>query len=369
LYARIREHIRDQIDQGIRKPGDRLPSENELAEAFRVSRITVKQAMAALAKEGLVYRIQGRGTFVADGTGGEPPMPHPAARTSESPLHWAAFLVPSLDSSYTVHLLKGIEGTLSEAGYRLMVCRTHHSPERERELMREMVSSGAEGIIVFPAEGESYSEDILRLTLDRYPIVVLDRYLKGVETNCVCSDHYGGAYEATAHLLGLGHRKIAFLSAPIDGTTSLEDRLEGYKHALADALLPVEQRLIVTDLEHDRLVGFFRDNRDVTGVFAANSGIGRKAMEAIEQAGLRIPEEVSVVFFDSFEYSAGARIPPTAVVQQEEEIGKQAAALLLSVIREPNRERRRIVLPACLTVGRSTAPPARTQGAASLALR
>lgn len=360
LYARIRDYVREQMAGGIWKPGDRLPSENELAAQFQVSRITVKQAMAALAKEGYVYRIQGKGSFVSDGKQGEPVI-HPPMTAGPSPAAWAAFLLPSLDSSYMANLLKGVEGALSEAGYRLMLCRTGGSPQRERELIAEVVASGAKGIVIFPTEGESYNEEILRLTLDGYPIVVVDRYLKGVETNCVCSDHLGGAFQAVTRLLGLGHRKIAYLTSPYVDTSSLEDRLEGYKKALSDALLPVEPRLIVTELGKPELIRFFRDNRDVTAVFAANAGVGLKAMDAIEEAGFRIPDQISVVFFDTFEYAEYARIPPTSVVQQEEEIGRQAAELLLSVIREPSRERRKIVLPARLVEGASTAPsPTRT---------
>lgn len=356
LYSRIHEYARDQISNGVWRPGDRLPSENELARQFQVSRITVKQAMSALVKEGMIYRIQGKGSFVSRGEEGEPAVIPPRVQP-DFLLNWVAFLMPSLDSSYTTHLLKGVEGALSRAGYRLMFCRTSESPERESRLIAEMVQSGAKGIIIYPAEGESYNEEILRLTLNRYPIVVIDRYLKGVETNCVCSDHFGGAGQATSHLLQLGHKKIAYLTTPYADTSSLEDRLEGYKHALAEAMLPVEKRLIVTDLELPRLVRFFHQNPDVTAVFAANAGIGLKAIDAIEEAGLRIPDQISIVFFDTFEYAAYARVPPTSVVQQEEEIGRQAAELLLSVIEEPSRERQKIILPPKLVLGRSTGAP------------
>jgi DNA-binding LacI/PurR family transcriptional regulator len=259
-------------------------------------------------------------------------------------------------------LLKGIEGTLAEAGCRLMFCRTGDSPERERELIREMVQRGAIGLIVYPAEGESYSEEILRLTLDGYPIVVIDRYLKGLETNCVCSDHRSGAHAATAHLLRHGHKRIAFVTTPIAGTSSLEDRLEGYKQALAEAMLPFDQRLVLTELHERRLAQFFRVNRDITAAFAVNAGIGLRVIDAVEAAGLRVPEDVSVAFFDTYDYASHARIPPTCVVQQEEEIGRQAAELLLAVIRNPGRERRQIVLKPVLVEGRSTGPAPRHGG-------
>lgn len=354
LYVSIREYVAERIRSGYWKRGDRLPSENELAEQFGVSRITAKLAMSALAEEGLIYRVQGRGSFVGDELRQGPAAVRPTS--AEPAVPWAGFLVPSLDTSYTVNLLKGIEGALAEAGVRLVLCRTHESPDLERTFLEQLQASGAAGLIVYPAEGEAYNEDILRLTMDRYPIVVIDRYLKGLETNCVCSDHFEGARAATLHLLEGGHRKIAFLSPPLSGTSSLEERLEGYRQAFAESVLPLDNRLIVADRREEDLHSFFLNNADITAVFAANAGIGLRVMDALEEAGRRVPDDVSVVIFDTYEHAAYFRTPPTCVVQQEEEIGRQAARLLLSIIQDPSAERRKIVLPPRLVIGRSTAP-------------
>ncbi len=138
--------------------------------------------------------------------------------------------MPRLDNRFTANVVSGIESELSKNGYHLLFCKTHDSRELEKQKLKEMISLGVDGIVVYPVSDESYNEDILKLSLDRFPLVVVDRYLRGIETNCVCSDNLQGVYKATNHLIELGHRNIAYINSVIQ-TTSLEDRLNGYHSA------------------------------------------------------------------------------------------------------------------------------------------
>ncbi|MBP3966627.1 GntR family transcriptional regulator [Paenibacillus lignilyticus] len=354
LYNQIRTYITDQIAQGQLLPGDRLPSENELAEHFGVSRITVKGALSSLVKEGTVYRIQGKGSFIADQAQGEPlRYQSPEIRT----LKLISLLIPSLKTAYMVNLVKGVENAASSQGYRVIVSLTHESVETECQLLAEAEEMGVAGVIVYPVEGESYNEDILRMTLRGYPIVVIDRYLKGLETNCVCTDHFSGAYAATSHLIEAGHFRIAFLTAPYTGTTSMEDRLEGYRQALADHALLSDPRLVFTRTEPEQIELYLQQNPDVTAVFALNSSLGLKVFAVAERLQLSIPDQLSVIFFDDYEYSTRWTLRPTCILQQEEEIGAQAGRLMLSLVSNPAQERKKIVLPPRLVIGGTTAAP------------
>jgi len=213
-------------------------------------------------------------------------------------------------------------------------------------------------MIVYPAEGRTYSEEMLRLTLDRYPIVVIDRYVSGVKTHCVCSDHFTGAYEATEHLLRLGHRRIAYVTTPYAGTTSLEERLDGFRQALNDYGVVLDRSLVLERAEPEAIAAFLESNRDVTALFAVNEGIGQRAIRTAESAGKRVPDDLSVVFFDDYDHAEAARIPPTCVAQQGELIGQEAAGRLLSLIADPLQERSMVRIPTRLIVRASTAAPA-----------
>ncbi|BBH23666.1 LacI family transcriptional regulator [Paenibacillus baekrokdamisoli] len=371
LYTQIRQYIQDQITQKIWLPNDRIPSENEFASQFGVSRITVKNALAALIEEGIIFRVQGKGSFVSPDTTGEPFI-YRSDSTNDTSKPLIAYLMPRLENMYTAQLLSGVESELSKLGYRLIFCRTHDSQDIEKDILREVIQLGVKGIIIFPVEGETYSEEILRLTLSEFPLVVLDRYLRGIETNCVCSDNVQGAHEATSHLVSLGHTRIGFVSTAYQGTTSIEDRLTGYEKSLADHNIPVDHSLRLCHFDNEQtntilqegvadetvrheVQSFLRKNPDMTAVFAINSAVGLTIMEAAVEIGIHVPEDLSIVFFDNYELSALSKVPPTCVSQQEKELGKEAVRLLDSIIKHPKQERRKILLPTKLIVRKSTA--------------
>lgn len=372
LYFQIRDYILEQIHRDHWRVDDQLPTEAELAVQFDVSRFTVKKALSELVRQGLVYRIQGKGTYIK---GTVPDAVENHSQSAEPPggaaFRPVVFVCPNVQSALAANILAGIEEQLSGNGCQVVYRSSRNEPETERRILQESVRLGAKGIIVFPVDGESYSEELLRLTLNQFPVVVIDRYLRGVETNCVCSDHAGGAFDATSYLLEQGHTRIAFVSVHGRTTTSLEDRLTGYERALAQHHIPVDHHRCLFELTADRreeeapldwratVQSFLERNRDVTAVFAATTASGLAVLEAAEALGIRVPEQLSVVFFDDYVYSSLSRIPPSCIVQPEREIGEEAAKLLLSVMDNPLQERRKIVLPTRLVLRQSTAVPLR----------
>lgn len=106
-----------------------------------------------------------------------------------------------------------------------------------------------------------------------------------------------------------------------------------------------------------RIQAFLEQNPAVTAVFAATTYSGLATLQAATNLGIKVPEQLSVVFCDDFEHSALSRIPPTCVVQQESQLGIDAAKLLLSIIDNPLQERKKLTLPTRLVLRQSTAPP------------
>jgi len=351
LYTQVRDYVLDHIKAGKWREGSRLPSENQLCKMFDVSRITIRSAMDKLVEEGIVYRVQGRGSYVAQFKGEKEPVRY----ESVSP-QLVALLVPEMRGLLITRVAEGVASELEHTRYRMLLLTTGHSQEKEERKLEEAMQAGAKGIIVYPSEGQTYNEKMLKLALNRYPIVVIDRYLRGVETNCVCSDHYAGAYEATTHLLKLGHRRIAFATTPYYGTTSLEERLEGYRQALNDHGVIFDKNRVYEIEEPDDVQAFLSE-ADMTALFAANEHIGTAAIRAAEACGKSVPGQLSVIFFDDYEYADDARIPPTCVAQQGEQIGREAAKRLLSIMAEPQQARLSIRLPVRLIVRSSTAVP------------
>ncbi|PYI55567.1 GntR family transcriptional regulator [Paenibacillus flagellatus] len=365
LYSQIRAYIVERIRLNEWSADDQLPTEAALAEQFDVSRFTIKKALSALVEEGLVYRVQGKGTFIAPAAAPSD-LPHveepPGVPTVFRPV---AFIVPSIQSPLASRILAGAEDVLSERGYHVLYRSTLNDAERERDILRDCLRLGVKGILIFPADGETYNEELLRLSFNRFPVVVIDRYLRGVETNCVCSDHVGGAYDAVTKLVELGHTNIGFVSVLNKRVTSLEDRLTGYERALAHHGIPVDYRRCLFETGEARreegedtdprvlLRSYLSRNPELTAVFAATVSSGLALVAAAEDLGIQVPGELSVLFFDDYEYAELSRIPPSCVVQDERTIGAEAAKLLLSIIDNPSQERRRILVPTRLVLRQS----------------
>jgi GntR family transcriptional regulator of arabinose operon len=271
-----------------------------------------------------------------------------------------AYLAPRLHNDYMAALLNGIEKELIGREHFLIFARTHENQEIEKERIKALKGLNVKGIIIFPVDGDIYNEEILRSSLDSYPLVVIDRYLRGLETNCVCSDNIAGAYQATEHLLALGHRNIAFISTRFQGTSSIEDRLTGYGQALTASKIPIrpEHQLVslkVGDEKNKEMIKhFLLSNPRITAISAVNTTIGAQLIEAAAELGKKIPEDLSVVFFDRMEHIS---LKPTYIKQSAADIAKESVNLLFETIENPQKKQVKIEMKTTLIPGASTAPP------------
>ncbi|RAP75755.1 GntR family transcriptional regulator [Paenibacillus montanisoli] len=361
LYEQIKQYLLTEIELAHLLPHDRLPSESELTKQFSVSRITVKKAMSDLVEQGIVYRIQGKGTYVAASdrshAAGDPAVKPKITKS-------VALLLPFINNQHNALLLNGVESILSEAGYSLLFCNTENSIAKEERTIREMVERNVAGMIIYPVDGESYNREILQLTLDSFPLVVMDRYLRGIDTNCVCPDNLKGAQEGVNHLISLGHRHIGFLSTEISGTSSIEDRLAGYEKALAENQIPIDRRYRYVDIElgepkpiKEKIRDFLLRHPELTAIFAINPGLGLQVIKVASEMGIRVPEDLSLIFFDDFELSEFYSVMPTFISQEENLLGKEAAKLLISIIENPEQDTKKLFFPPKLTIRESTAKP------------
>jgi GntR family transcriptional regulator of arabinose operon len=363
LYKKIENYIVEQIRSQNWKPRSRIPSENELSEQFGVSRITVKNALAELVERGVVNRHQGKGTFVADHYQ-EEMLAIPSVETTSSPAapkRTIGFILPRLDNRFTANLLSGIEDALSEKGYQLLFSKSNDSQEEEILKIREMRQYGVQGLIIYPVEGERYNNEILSLTLGKFPLVLLDRLLRGIETNSVSSDHFEGAIQAVDHLHSLGHQHIGFISTKAEGTSSIEERLAGYEKALEDRQILIDRSLEMTRLtinnsadEVDKLIEqFLLANRKMSALLSSN--YSPHVIRIAQRLGIRVPEDLSVIFFDDVDHPDFSTVPPTAVIQQERELGREAGKLIIEQIETITGDYRQVKLPTRIIARQSTA--------------
>lgn len=350
LYKKIQEDIKRLIAIGKLREGDRVPSEKELSERYRVSQITSKNALVGLMEEGLLVRIQGKGTFVMS-------RPENAAALDQLG-EWTAgagrsgrigLVLPTMKTKVDQRFLDNIEKYATAAGYEVMLRITRESQLEESKVISSFLKQGVDGMIIFPVENETYNDSILRLSLDRFPFVLIDRFLKEIKTYSVSSDNINGTREAVAYLLNKGHSSIAFISPEITNTVT-DERAQGFEQAFLErglsidkslwCLLPLDEIASGQSVEH--IQDFLDGSPAITGVITANTELCRNVYRAAVASRRRVPDDLELITFDPPD------LPNVPYIRQNEEEMCRLTIELLTEQIEGAFEARRIVVPVQL---------------------
>lgn len=373
LYMQLLNQLRHLILSGEWTPGTRLPSEAELQRQLKISRGTIRQALNHAEVQGLIERVPGKGTFVARS---------PVARslTDTQGSHLIGYITCDSFRYLQGQLVGGAESIVSAKGYRVVFCNSNRDIDEENRLLEQLVQQDrVEGILTWPVLHNDPSRHLFQLARQgTVPVVLVDRTFDSLTCDYVTSDNYAGARAAIEHLVELGHRRIAFLSRPILQLLTVGERLRGYQDALQDAgLAPLEPWLVgaagqemeivfalhsysdVASQEIEQIVQYLQAPQPPTAIFAMNDMMAMQAMKATKLAGLRVPEDLSLVGFDDEGIvNTLLDVPLTTVAQDGFAMGRRAAELLIERIEGYNGPLRQEVLPTQLRVRASTAPPA-----------
>lgn len=240
-------------------------------------------------------------------------------------------IIPELNNIFCAEVITEMEDELRRKGYATMICDCRTDERREAEAVEFLSHRRVDGLIIMPSgKGGGYLKSFLK---EGRPVVLIDRKLKEVHCDCVLVDNEGAARDAAGRLIREGHTDIGILAGPKDVYTA-EERLHGYMGALKEAGLPVKNSLIARG---DYTIGggaeavrkLVRDNPGMTAVFVSNYEMTMGAVIALNELGIAIPKDLSLVGFDNVEF-ARASVPRLSIVSQPtREIGRQAADFML----------------------------------------
>ena len=362
LYRQIFDTLSEQIRAGQLPPGERVPSEKEIARQFGVSRITSKRALEMLAAEGRITRVPGKGSFVAEHNSTPADYADPDGTL-------IGMIIEDFADSFGTTLIHGVEEYCRQNGFRLVLYRSRWDAGREEEAIRDALALGVAGLLIMPVHGEYYGNVYLQLVLDRFPIVFVDRHLKGLEASFVGTDNVDAARRATDHLFDLGHRIVAWISPAERSASTIRDRELGVVQAHANRGIPVDRTVWITDLkstytisaaaevfaaEKERIRRHLADHPEITAVFAEECTLAAIVNEAAIAAGRRVPHDLSIVTIDACCVYSGE--PPfTHIRQREFAMGTRAASILHRHIQHRS-DPEHVLLDADLIEGSSTAP-------------
>ncbi len=311
LYQKVYEDLKKQIMSEVLPNGTLLPSEREIGETYRVDRTTVRKAFQLLVEENLVEKRAGKGTVVTYQSEGQSvaPAPAPAVSMPATPQQGGtiAFLLPKSNRNsdritvpFYAQLFYSVEMNCRHLGYSLMYSTLDETDDLETIL--DQGNRNIVGIMFISNIAEKHIDRALQLGM---PAVLVNSDCSKITS--VAADNFTGTYTACEHLIQLGHTNICVLNG-IEQYHSARGRLRGVSHAMKDHNLSLPESSIISgnswEFEggYDAVANMLRSvSTFPTAIIAFNDRLASGALQAVQQAGLRVPEDISIIGFDNSE--------------------------------------------------------------------
>ncbi|MFC3886560.1 LacI family DNA-binding transcriptional regulator [Bacillus songklensis] len=266
-------------------------------------------------------------------------------------------VVPDITNTFFSKVLRGIESVAVANGYQVLLVDAGNDVERENGYLNILRQRKADGLVLLTARMKSKIIEEMAL---EYPVVLACEYIEGSNIPTVSIDNVSGARKATEHLINLGHKRIGFISGPLDGVLG-KDRLKGYCQAMAQHNLTVEPILVQEgDFSYESgfnmMMKFLALDHPPTAVFAANDEMAFGAIKATKSKGLRVPHDLSVMGFDDIKFSSIFEPALTTIGQPAFEIGTKAMELLIRLMNKEEIEKSQYILEDQLIIRDSCSP-------------
>jgi DNA-binding LacI/PurR family transcriptional regulator len=352
-WKTIEEDLRQKIAAGTLRDGERIPSGEDLAAQWGVSRHTAHRAVEELQKQGLVTRRRGDGTVVT------------GSATESEPTRNVALLVDFLapgSNHPSSDLIRGLHDGLGEE-VNLIVVDSKNDPVVEARQVQRLVGQ-MDGIVAFPTARSGSASTFAAVADQGYPLVLLDRIPPGLTADGVVTDNEAASIEGMKALVARGHRSIGFLSFYKPTFSSVADRYAGFQRVLrdlgrtddeiegltrwfpedSDHVQPVFEQLV-----HDAIVSLRFANPDLSALFCVEDSVARRAIMSCERQGLSLPDDMELVTFSNWvPTSLGRPWSIHRIAQDHYRIGLAAASLVLRRIANPEAERQTLRIPGHL---------------------
>lgn len=266
-------------------------------------------------------------------------------------------VIPDLMNLYFAEVTRAVESVARPAGFQLLICSTYEDATRELSEVEALLHR-TDGLIISSVLPPTDTRVYRKLLKDGARLVMVDRIMSNLRCPAVTTDNVEVGRLATNHLIGLGHRRVGHLRG--DASSVSEERLEGYRQALAENRLRFDESLVRACgfLESEgylAMQAWLKEGDVPEAIFVVNDPAALGAMQAIEAAGLRVGRDIAMVGAGNIHYGDMLRVPLTTVSWARAEMGEQAARLLIQLINgePPAAKAQTVVLPPELVVRHS----------------
>lgn len=330
-YLQLFEQLKESIENGVYRSGEKLPGENELAQSFNMSRQTVRQALSMLGQENLIERRQGSGTYVRENM--------PKRKRS-----WNVGVIATYISEYIFpSILRGIEGELSDNGFFPILSATQSRVDNERKILEDFIEKQIDGLIVegtksaLPNPNIPLYEKIKEMGI---PVVFFNGYYPALgDCVAVTTDDRQGGIDAVSYLAAKGHSKIGAIFKG-DDMQGLE-RYAGYTQGLINNKLVLRDELVIWFNSENRRTLFDGGHEEhkiisalapCTAVVCYNDEIAVKLVKAFVSGGINVPGDKAVISFDNSLLSEVSTVKITSFDHPKENLGACAARKLIGMM-------------------------------------
>jgi LacI family transcriptional regulator len=268
-------------------------------------------------------------------------------------------IVPDLVHPFFAQVAKGASRAFRERGYALVISSSEQDADLEREEIRQMLARRPDVLLIASAQWRVESFRAIEAQKRHY--VLIDRRFDGLSTHFVGTDDFEVGRIATEHLIQAGYRRVAHIGGT-DISTAL-DRLRGYRNALMQNGLPEAPEYVVSRSHaddagdkagYDAMNSLLALKHRPDAVFCYNDPMAMGAMEAILDAGLRIPQDIAIIGCGNVKYSRMLRVPLSSIDQDSEGMGEQAAALALEIAGSKTSVRPKTILQRPSLIARAS---------------
>ena len=350
LYKIIYDDLVAGIQSGKYPAGSKLPSEKELMDQYNVSRITSKKALEMLADKNVIVRMPGKGSYVLDEKKAGDEFHNAQGLAALEPelekrQRMIGVVLDSFGPAFGSDIVAGIEHECWTKHYNMVLKCSYGNIDDEARAIDELMAMGVDGIILMCTLGEAYNVRIMRLALDGFPMVLIDRELKGLSIPYIGTDNYAAAKELVNILIGQGHKNICFVSGSPIQTSTVSDRFNGYRDGLLEHNIITNEDMWMTDLNlavanldefrdvdcvmAEKIKEYALAHKQVSVYFAINENVAATTYKALKEAGI----EREVVFFDGMDSPFDISNRFTHVTQGQYIMGAMAVKTLNKIFK------------------------------------
>jgi LacI family transcriptional regulator len=271
-------------------------------------------------------------------------------------------IIPDITNPFFPGVVRGAEDIAFSNGYRLVLCNTDNDHAKELAHLKELRTYLPAGLIVIPSNFSDLTAQVESYRRAGTGVVCVDRLPRNWAGDSVTANNQEGAVNATRHLIDMGHKKLAMIVGP-QHLTNARDRLNGFKRAIREAKIHVAAEYI-QETTFDKHGGYSKTHLLLqliprpTAIFAGNDMIALGVLRAIRDAGLRCPEDVSVMGFDDLDLAEATNPPLSSVSQSGYQLGTTAAHMLIERLHGDQSPPKHLVLPTSLVLRNSVAAAA-----------